>query len=97
MKKPQLKLRFYVTQTGRSLVGVLKKREDGHILLEGIAFVDMAADQSRFVFTPIKFVPGDFKLYGAGLLGEAEMPVLMQPGYLEYWKTLPGKTTKKKR
>lgn len=96
MKKPQMKLKFFVTQTGRSLVGVLKKYEDGHILLEGTAFVDIAADQTRFIFTPIKFVPGDFKLYGAGLLGEAEMPAIMQPGYLEYWKTLPGKKAKKK-
>lgn len=94
MKK---ELKIFVTATGRYIAGNVKLRKQPHIFLEGAAFVEIAGDQVRFLFSPIKFVPGLFKMYVYGLLGEMDMPEIMLPGYMEYLKTLPGKEATKKR
>ena len=94
-KPPQLTI--FVTLTGRYLAGSIRKRVQGKIYLDGACFVEIAADQARFIFSPIKFAPRFFRLYESGLLGDTDMPEIMQPGYLEYLETLSGNKAKKKR
>lgn len=94
-KTPELLI--FVTLTGRYLAGSVKKRIAGKIILEGASFAEMAEDQSRYIYTPVRFAPEEFRLYETGLLGDTPMPEIMRPGFLEYLKTLPGNKAKKKR
>lgn len=93
MKKSNNKLRVFHTLVGTVLVGQETGRENGIIKVEGISTVEMHQSNATVNFTPLPYVtPGEeYDLRVGSLLGETQMPTMIQRPFLDYLEDLKKK------
>ena len=78
-------LKVFIHVAGMLIAAREIEQKDGRIIVEHPAFTQLRPDKNGFTFSPFEFVVGKFILYGNALLGEAPMPPMMIPFYMNYF------------